>query len=942
MISKKAFLFTALFALMLMTYTSFATAQKSTLRIEKDIITSQIPTTSVEIFIYSSATATTEVAYQPFTEWVINENLIKDPAGNSLARIEVDFTITETLRQQNELWFEIVLDGTLLPGRTQIKQDGWALLSDYANYADRAGNADTAISADNAATVGGYDSNSFLKITGEPLQTIQGDIVVQGSIQGALADNQQTIFSYYNNGGGNSSSIPTAPSITNSNMWEIFDPQADPSWVASCTNNDPNSWAYGLIIRCGGFNGAAFDGRYVYSYSGGGYLVRYDTTKPYTNISSWDKFEMSSVAPDETTTDLQGNLITDSQGNPRYFKRGFFSLYYLNGKIYMSPDARSDNQSPYNPYVSNTWAVYDTTKPFNNANGDSYEINKLATGGSGHIRGLCSDGRYIYGTPFQNDTAVRLDPQGAFTDPASWILKDMKGTNGIPGNTGDSFLGCTYSDNTLVFTPYSQYSNNFVKFDTRLDFTNNESWSVYNAHVVDGLILEGYHGGCETPRYSFYAPYGNGTGDGDACYEGELLRRDKTKAFNEPSAWEAFDLEGPNNERPLWGGFWGCTYDGGNHIYLTPHMDEGLSSEVVSYDITKPFKDISSYESIELFPNGANNEKRYTGSVFANGYIYMFGMGGGGRNGHVIRFKAGAPIYTPLANGLLQGDTTIDGDTTILGTINASSAIKVNGADVLTSYTETDPEVGIISTNSVPKWDGSALVTGTIFDNGNVGIGTSTPTGKLDVYGDICFSGDCRTTWPTGSGTGAFTDTGSSASYLGGDVGIGTSSPLDRLHVVKSGSSETGINLTAVLLESSIDHPGVGGVLNNDGVSLEFKIGSSDVQIPRRGIIKYRMSDENSGVVGDLVLGVTKNDGTQTEMLTLNGLSKNVGIGTTNTPTEKLEVSGNIKSSGYIQLGTSAGIPTDACTSADHVGRMKVDSANSNLYICTAGGWITK
>jgi hypothetical protein len=56
-------------------------------------------------------------------------------------------------------------------------------------------------------------------------------------------------------------------------------------------------------------------------------------------------------------------------------------------------------------------------------------------------------------------------------------------------------------------------------------------------------------------------------------------------------------------------------------------------------------------------------------------------------------------------------------------------------------YVETDPEVGAISNNYVPKWDGSALVTGTIYDNGNVGIGTTSPAARLTVNGAILRSG---------------------------------------------------------------------------------------------------------------------------------------------------------------------------------------------------------
>lgn len=52
---------------------------------------------------------------------------------------------------------------------------------------------------------------------------------------------------------------------------------------------------------------------------------------------------------------------------------------------------------------------------------------------------------------------------------------------------------------------------------------------------------------------------------------------------------------------------------------------------------------------------------------------------------------------------------------------------------------ESDPEVGGNSANYVPKWDGSALVSGTIYDNGSkIGIGTGgTALDKLEVAGDI-------------------------------------------------------------------------------------------------------------------------------------------------------------------------------------------------------------
>ncbi|GAF73554.1 unnamed protein product, partial [marine sediment metagenome] len=48
---------------------------------------------------------------------------------------------------------------------------------------------------------------------------------------------------------------------------------------------------------------------------------------------------------------------------------------------------------------------------------------------------------------------------------------------------------------------------------------------------------------------------------------------------------------------------------------------------------------------------------------------------------------------------------------------------------------ENDPKIGTNITNYVPKWDGIQLVKGTIYDNGNVGIGTPDPGEKLTVAG---------------------------------------------------------------------------------------------------------------------------------------------------------------------------------------------------------------
>ena len=76
---------------------------------------------------------------------------------------------------------------------------------------------------------------------------------------------------------------------------------------------------------------------------------------------------------------------------------------------------------------------------------------------------------------------------------------------------------------------------------------------------------------------------------------------------------------------------------------------------------------------------------------------------------------------------------------------------------------------------------------------GNIGMGTSNPAYKLDVTGDINFTGTLRQNGTAygGGGSGVssgFTVVASNIAYTTCNVGIGTTSPASLLHV-KSGSN---------------------------------------------------------------------------------------------------------------------------------------------------------
>jgi len=107
------------------------------------------------------------------------------------------------------------------------------------------------------------------------------------------------------------------------------------------------------------------------------------------------------------------------------------------------------------------------------------------------------------------------------------------------------------------------------------------------------------------------------------------------------------------------------------------------------------------------------------------------------------RTQLTASAYSLNARSIADGAVTASkiADGAVAGSKIASQTIDITKLNFTPITSETDPQVGVNTTNFVPKWDGSALSSGTIFDNGNVGIGKSNPAQKLDVAGSIAVNG---------------------------------------------------------------------------------------------------------------------------------------------------------------------------------------------------------
>jgi hypothetical protein len=98
----------------------------------------------------------------------------------------------------------------------------------------------------------------------------------------------------------------------------------------------------------------------------------------------------------------------------------------------------------------------------------------------------------------------------------------------------------------------------------------------------------------------------------------------------------------------------------------------------------------------------------------------------------------------------------------------------------------------------------------------------------------------------------------------------------------------------------------------------------------------FRVTNRHDSPTSDQTVYQFYNSGASSNANDRMAVSVPLGIGTTD-PQSALQVEG------YTQLDTLTAAPPAAdCDEASERGRMKVDTVNDLLYICTDSGWISK
>ena len=307
---------------------------------------------------------------------------------------------------------------------------------------------------------------------------------------------------------------------------------------------------------------------------------------------------------------------------------------------------------------------------------------------------------------------------------------------------------------------------------------------------------------------------------------------------------------------------------------------------VVAYS---PTVDPSVYK-LELGILGGN------GKVFLNNYYDLspLNLAGGTGSGVTTVDTSEGSFITLTPTTPTAGNVLITADLSATGTPDATTFLR--GDNTWAVAGEVD---GGGTTNYVSKWqDPTTLTDSIIYDDGvNVGIGTTIPSEKLDVAGDILINGIT-----IGRGSG--------------NVSSNTANGFEALRFNTIGDRNTAFGYQT--LRTSVDDNGLTAIgysalYSNNGGGLNTAVGY-------QALYSNTVANENTAV-GSSALGLTVGGGRNTAvgsaaMLTNVGGSNNLALGTdalrnatanSNTAVGSYSLRTNINGSNNVAVGKDSG-----------------------------------
>ncbi|CAK0775073.1 conserved hypothetical protein [Gammaproteobacteria bacterium] len=262
-----------------------------------------------------------------------------------------------------------------------------------------------------------------------------------------------------------------------------------------CDFHNPDSWNFfdiqKIVDNGRGFVSGCYDGQYLYlapyqlkwnAYHGT--MVRYDTTRAFSAIDSWEVFD--------------SNLLAT-------LSRGFHSAVNGGEFIYFVPFVRE--QRDYHGLL----VCYRRGGTFiDPASWQIVDLKKFNPRGCGYIGG-CYDGQYLYLAPYFDGNnrfgqVACHDSRQSLDDGGSWQFFDTELV--YPESRG--FFGSFIHNEFVYFIPHCKaegiYNGQITRYDRRLPFINSDAWSVFDTTTYHAMS-KGYIGGAVIGNYLYMAPY---------------------------------------------------------------------------------------------------------------------------------------------------------------------------------------------------------------------------------------------------------------------------------------------------------------------------------------------------------------------------------------------------------------------------------------------------
>lgn len=345
--------------------------------------------------------------------------------------------------------------------------------------------------------------------------------------------------------------------------------------------------------KISGYRGSAFDGDYVYfapyynNYGRHGIMLKYDTSQEFTNINSWDVFNVEAIL------DVKGFQGAVYHNNFVYYVPYFIEINEPGSKI-LRYDIRSDFQNPaswqvveffdsyegaiseknfiyFSPHSDgngdqNTFPLrYDTKLPFTSTNAwESFDIGLNAS-----FIGSATDGKNIYFAPWgdddlsQSSSIMIYDTEKLFSELSSWTFISVP---------NDSYSGAGFNGTHVVFPPCwcdaSSSNQNFKIMFLNAD-TQEITYSKNDYGAFNGVV--------EADDTLYLVPY--------------TMKNNTSSRFVEISN----SIKSFNPLESKGGGYWGGIFDG-QYVYFAPYREntEKRLGNFLRYDVTESFTDNSS------------------------------------------------------------------------------------------------------------------------------------------------------------------------------------------------------------------------------------------------------------------------------------------------------------------------------------------------------------